>query len=281
MSPYPPLFRSTRKIVLAMLLPLPLLISGCKTAGEMEDAGIEDKAVTVRVMSYNIQHGRGMDGEVDVERIAEVINEEAPDIVALQEVDQGVERSGRIDIPEKLAELTGMEAFFERNIEFQGGNYGNAVLSRYPIRQQTNTHLRMLREGEQRGVIHMVLDVKGRDVLFMNTHIDYRRDDSERLKNIRQFREIIETYGDLPVIFCGDFNDFPGSRTHEKLKEDFVDTWEAVGEGDGFTFRADAPDRRIDYIFLSRDGSLTPERAWIPDTQASDHLPLVADIRLR
>ncbi len=247
----------------------------------MDENGSESEELRLRVMSFNIRHGRGMDGEVDLQRIATVIRRENPDVVALQEVDRGVERSGRVDTPAVLEELTGMEAFFERNIEFQGGDYGNAVLTRFPIRKKANTHLDMLREGEQRGVIHMILDVDGRELLFLNTHIDYRRDDSERLKNIRQFREIVGAYGDLPVIFCGDFNDFPGSRTHEKMKEDFVDAWEAAGEGDGFTFPSDEPDRRIDYVFLSRKGTLHPAGARVVDTRASDHRPLVVDLVFR
>ncbi len=257
---------------------LPLVLGGCMSVAEMGETAEEQDVVTIRVMSYNIQHGRGMDGQVDIRRIAEVIVREEPDIVALQEVDRGVERSGGVDIPGKLAELTGMNVFFDRNIEFQGGDYGNAVLTRFPVLKESNSHLRMIREGEQRGVIHMVLEIGGRELVFMNTHIDYRRDDSERLKNIRQFREIVETYEGLPVIISGDFNDFPGSRTHGKMKEDFIDTWEAVGEGDGFTFRSDNPDRRIDYIFLEKGKGLVPKEAWIPETQASDHLPLVADI---
>jgi endonuclease/exonuclease/phosphatase family metal-dependent hydrolase len=236
--------------------------------------------VTLRVMSYNIQHGRGMDGKVDLERIAAVINGEKADIVALQEVDRGVARTDRRDLPQELAKLTGMEFFFDKNIPHQGGEYGNAVLTRFPILERTNTHLRMLRPNEQRGVIQLVLDVQGRRVLFMNTHIDYRRDDSERLENVSQFKEILAGHEKMPVIFCGDFNDLPGSRTHEAMKKLLADSWEVAGEGDGFTFRADNPVRRIDYIFVTRD-SIEPLKIWVPSSLASDHLPVVAELRLK
>jgi endonuclease/exonuclease/phosphatase family metal-dependent hydrolase len=237
-------------------------------------------AATLRVMSYNIQHGRGMDGKVDLERIAEVIKEAKAEIVALQEVDRGVARTDRRDLPAELAKLTGMEVFFDKNIPHQDGEYGNAVLTRFPILQRTNTHLRMLRPHEQRGVIQLILDVHGRKVLFMNTHIDYRREDSERLENVAQFKEILAGYPGMPVIFCGDFNDLPGSRTHKGMKALLADAWEMAGESDGFTFRADNPVRRIDYIWISPE-MVKPLKLWVPSTLASDHLPLVAELQLK
>lgn len=235
--------------------------------------------VSVRVMSYNIHHGRGMDGEVDLERIARVITAENPDIVALQEVDRGVERTGRRDLPGELAALTGMRAFFERNITYQGGDYGNAVLTRLPVLEEENIHLRMIREGEQRGVIRMVLAVGGKPIVFMNTHIDHRLgDDEERLLNVEQFKEIAASSGYLPIIIVGDFNDWPDSRTHRKMKEMFIDAWEVAGNGEGFTYRSDLPDRRIDYVWFA--GEIEAVKAWIPQSLASDHLPLVADLEV-
>ena len=252
-----------------ILLAVSCVFAGCATRSP----------TTLRVMSYNIHHGEGMDGKVDLERIAGIIMQEGVDIVALQEVDRGVERSGRRDIPEELAKLTGMRSFFDRNITFQGGDYGNAVLTRFPVLQQTNTHLRMLRPNEQRGVIQMVLKVQGRKLLFLNTHIDHRPDDSERLKNVEQFQQILEEYPGMPVIFCGDFNSIPGSRTHTQMKRLLIDSWEEAGQGNGFTFPADKLNRRIDYLWIS-PGSVKPLKIHVPQTLASDHLPLVGTFQI-
>lgn len=241
-------------------------------------SGPAESPVSLRVMTYNIHHGRGMDGEVNLERIARVITAENPDIVALQEVDRGVERTGRRDLPGELAALTGMHAFFERNITYQGGDYGNAILTRLPVVKEENIHLRMIREGEQRGVVRMVLAAGGREIVLMNTHIDYRPDDEERLLNVEQFKEIAATGDDRPTIIVGDFNDRPGSRTHGMMKEMFTDAWETAGKGDGFTFRSDRPDRRIDYVWVA--GDIKVLNAWIPQTLASDHLPLVVDLEV-
>jgi len=233
----------------------------------------------IRVMTYNIHHGEGLDGKVDLQRIADLIKREQADIVALQEVDKGVERTARRDLPAELTARTGLACVFSNNYHFQGGEYGNAVLTRFPVKRWTNQHFRMLRPGEQRGILQVVLDAHGRELVFMGTHIDHRPDDSERLMNVAEIRELIQQYRGRPMILCGDFNDTPGSRTHQGIAEHFTDTWAAVGTGDGFTIPAEKPRKRIDFIWISKGTSLVPVKAWVPKSAASDHLPVVAELR--
>ncbi len=232
----------------------------------------------VRVMTYNIRHGEGLDGRVDLERIAAVILNEKADIVALQEVDKGVERTNRLDLPEELARLTGMTCIFSNNHAYQGGEYGNALLTRFPVVRWTNHHYRMLRPGEQRGLLQAVLDVRGRRLVVLNTHLDFRADDSERWSSVQEIEEMVRQYRDLPVILAGDFNDVPDSRVWRRLAETFDDAWSLAGDGDGFTIPADNPQRRIHYIWLSKYGGLVARRAWVPDTDASDHRPVVVEL---
>jgi endonuclease/exonuclease/phosphatase family metal-dependent hydrolase len=236
---------------------------------------------TLRVMSYNIHHGEGLDKKVDLERIAKVILDARADIVGLQEVDRGVERTQRRDLPAELAKLTGMRVHFENNFPYQGGEYGNAVLTHFPIKRARNTHYKMLRPGEQRGVLQLVLTVHGRDVLFLNTHIDYRPDDAERLLNVEELKAIVAaaTEQKLPVILVGDFNALPDSRTIANVKTFLTDAWELAGTGPGFTIPVRKPARRIDYIFVSRPG-FTPLKMEVLSTEASDHLPIVAELTL-
>lgn len=230
-------------------------------------------------MSYNIQHGRGMDGNIDLERIAEIIIQEAADIVALQEVDIGVERSGHLDIARELSELTGLKYYsFGKNLDHQGGDYGIATLSRYPILEEENTHFTQL-GPEQRSVLQTVIDMRGWSLLFLNTHLDHRdEDDSERLLNVREVRdEILPRYETDAVIFAGDFNDVPGSPTYERVTKYMTDAWELSGDGKGFTIPPDNPQRRIDYIFY--DDGVNSQKAWVPATMASDHLPVVVEFQ--
>jgi endonuclease/exonuclease/phosphatase family metal-dependent hydrolase len=234
-----------------------------------------------RVMTYNIHHGEGLDKKVDLARIADLIKQQQADIVALQEVDKGVERTARRDLPAELASLTGLTCVFSNNFHFQGGEYGNAVLTRFPVRRCANTHYRMLRPGEQRGILQLVLDVHGRELVFMNTHIDYRPDDTERLLNVAEIADLIQRYRGHPMILCGDFNDTPGSRTCRLLAEHFTDVWATAGSGPGFTIPAERPRKRIDFIWVSNGAPLTPVKAWVPQSPASDHLPVVAELRFQ
>src|SRR6266571_8013591 len=123
---------SLTRFLLASLLGL--LFTGCQS-------GPKGKASkTFRVMTYNIHHGEGLDGKVDLLRIAELIKREGADLVALQEVDKGVERTARRDFPDELAALTGLTCVFSNNYHYQGGEYGNAVLTRFPVKRWSNTH---------------------------------------------------------------------------------------------------------------------------------------------
>jgi endonuclease/exonuclease/phosphatase family metal-dependent hydrolase len=234
----------------------------------------------VRVMSYNIHHGEGIDGKLDLERIAKLIIEARVDVVGLQEVDRGVERTGRRDLPAELARLTGLAVVFERNIFHQGGEYGNAVLSRFPVKRSRNTHYAMLRPGEQRGLQQLVLEIGGRDVLFLNTHLDFRPDHSERLLNVDEIKAAIAAAGPMPVILVGDLNTLPASPPHQKLEGFLTDAWTVAGQGPGFTIPVLKPSKRIDYIFVSRE-TVEPVKMEVLHSIASDHLPIVAELRIR
>ena len=81
------------------------------------------------------------------------------------------------------------------------------------------------------------------------------------------------------IILCGDFNDVPASRVCRRLNEALDDAWARVGQGEGFTIPAQQPRKRIDYIWVSKTDSLVPVKAWVPQSEASDHLPVVVELR--
>lgn len=188
-------------LINALMVLATLLSTGCTPR----------KPVMLRVLTYNIHHGEGMDGRVDLERIAGVIRQADADLVALQEVDRGVERTARVDQPAQLAALTGMQAVFERNIEYQGGDYGNAVLTRLPIIRHQNHFLPPSLPKEQRGMLEVHVSVSGRALIFLATHFDYHPDDGERLASAKVVREFVDGHPGLPVILAGDLNARPDS----------------------------------------------------------------------
>lgn len=234
--------------------------------------------IPLTIMTYNIHHGRGLDGEIDLDRIAGVIRKSQADIVALQEVDIHTKRSGNIDIVKVLSEKTGLKyTAFGQNLEFEGGQYGNAILSKYPVKHIKNHHFDNI-SGEQRGVLSTIIDINNRDILFLNTHLDHtENDDSERVLYAEKIRDhIIPLYKNQTVILAGDFNDIPGSRMVQIVQSYLNDSWVQAGKGDGFTIPANIPEKRIDYIFYS--GDLKPVTANVVQSNASDHLPLVVKL---
>ena len=243
-------------------------------------AAVPSDEATVRVITFNIHHGVGLDEKLDLARIGALIQEQQADIVALQEVDRGVERTAKRDLPAELAALTGMHVYFDPNIRYQGGDYGNAVLTKFPIKQAKNSPLTMIGKGEQRGVIQLVLDVRGTDVLFMDTHLDSRKDEAERVGSVDELAQIIAAAGKMPVILCGDFNTAPKSQAHEKLKKVIDDTWELIGQGDGFSIPVGRPTKRIDYLWIS-PATIEPLQIKVLRSDASDHLPVFGEFRLR
>lgn len=256
--------------VLALLLPLASAASAASAAAP----------VTLRVLCYNIHHGEGLDGRLDLERIAHLITAQRADLVALQEVERGTERTGRRDLAAELGRLTGLTPHFVKNIPYQGGEYGIAVLTRFPIKRTAHTLLKRFGDGEQRGVQHLVLEVRGREVLLLNTHLDHRRDPAERNHSAEELRQIVAAAGATPIILCGDFNATPDSAAIRRIAEILTDAWSVVGKGPGHTIPVRQPNRRIDYIWVSSPG-LVPVSMEVLRSEASDHLPIVAELQLR
>ncbi|MFZ9746576.1 MAG: endonuclease/exonuclease/phosphatase family protein [Opitutaceae bacterium] len=253
--------------LLALLLPL--------TASAAPAPG----PVTLRVVCYNIHHGEGLDGRLDLARIAALITAQRADLVALQEVERGTQRTQRRDLPAELARLTGLAVRFARNLPYQGGEYGTAILSRFPLVRVAHTPLTMIGPGEQRGAQQAWVDVQGTEVLFLNTHLDHRRDPAERERSVGEIRALVTAAGSLPVIVAGDFNAVPDSRAIATMREFLTDAWTVAGRGPGFTIPVRQPTRRIDYIWVSRH--FTPVRMEVLTSEASDHLPIVAELELR
>lgn len=235
----------------------------------------------LKVMSYNIHVGIGMDKKLDLARIAEVIRRERPDLVGLQEVDRGVRRTEGVDQIAELARLTKMEYVFAPNLQFQGGHYGVAVLSRHPIMEIDHRRYEHLREAERRGFIRVAVRVSGRLVNFVTTHLDYQHADNR----LYETRQLLDALSDVttPLVVAGDFNDEPNGDSYKLMTEKFTDGWAESNRNatkEGLTFPADKPVKTIDYVFIRRDARTRARRARVLQTLASDHLPLVVEVEI-
>jgi len=247
------------------------------------------KRVRLRLMSYNIHVGVGMDKKQDLKRIADVIKVYGCDLVGLQEVDRGVARTGRVDEIKELARLTGMDYAFAHNLDYQGGQYGVAVLSRFPILAIDHRRYANTRERERRGFIRVEVEVKGRRLNFVTTHLDYQYADGRLFET----RQLLKALGEVsgPVVVTGDFNEDPWGKVYELMRQaGFADGWRrshgpsAEFPGEGATYPADKPTKRIDYIFYRGLGEDRPPAEdedaseAVPDTLASDHRPVVVGL---
>lgn len=232
----------------------------------------------LRVITYNIHHGEGTDGKVDLERIARILSAESPDLVALNEVDKGTRRTHGIDMPAELARLTGMTAVFEKNIDHDGGEYGNAVLSRLPIVRRQNHKLPSHYAGEQRGVLEVEVGEAGDSLLFLATHFDYRAAEEERLASVEKVAEVLKNRDAQPAILAGDLNATPESRVLTNL----LRNWRNTAERPLPSYSSEKPTKQIDYVLVR------PLAKWeVVETRIlkapieSDHLPLLSVLRLK
>jgi endonuclease/exonuclease/phosphatase family metal-dependent hydrolase len=237
------------------------------------------KEIPLRIMTYNILHSSPPSGggRIDLEATAKVINAEKPDLVALQEVDVNTTRSGKgINQAQELAKLTGMHYFFSKAIDFQGGEYGVAVLSRYPILETVRYDLPVLPEigGEPRTIAGITVQLPGnKKILFASTHLDLHE------KNrLAQSQLIIDHFGKskLPMVLAGDFNATPGSKVIDFLDGYFTRTCRSECAP---TIPVVNPRDAIDFVMLRPAKRFKVRSTRVIDEQyASDHLPVVAEL---
>lgn len=236
-------------------------------------------------MTYNIHSCKGSDGRMSTERIARVIADYEPDIVALQEVDVGRLRSDRIDQAYEIAAFLEMFCHFHPSVYVEEELYGNAVLSRFPLQLVKVDKLPGLKRKpglEPRSVIWVRIDAEGVPVNFINTHLGLRR-----LEKCRQseFLTGSKWLGSAecvcPVIFSGDLNSLPRSYAYRRFQRLLRDVqWRVKEQKEQATWPSRLPFNRIDHIFVS-DGidvkSVQVARDGLARV-ASDHLPLIADV---
>ena len=230
-------------------------------------------------MTYNIHVGVGMDKKLDLERTADVIMKEKPDLVGLQEVDRGVRRTEGKDEIAELAKLTRMDYAFAHNLDYQGGQYGVAILSRTLIQKVDHQKYENLRESERRGMLRAQIYLGGKPIDFVTTHLDYQFADG-RLFETEQLLKFLAGVTN-PLIVVGDFNDEPSGTSYRLMTQNFDDAW-ITGRSKkiGFSYPADQPVKRIDYIFIRKGDGWRVKKAWVVESLASDHLPVVADLEL-
>jgi endonuclease/exonuclease/phosphatase family metal-dependent hydrolase len=245
-------------------------------------------AVPLRVLSFNIHTGIGADGVLDLDRTAGAIRDTRADVVALQEVD--VHWDARSDFRDQAGDLARklrMRAFFAPIYDLDPlepgqprRKYGVAILSRFPVLYTRNHEITRLSTQDSNpgpapapGFAEAVVLVRGMFVHVYSTHLDYRADPAVRELQVKDTLEILNR-GFGPRILLGDFN-----APHEA--PELAPLWTELTDAapGGMTYPAEAPQKRIDFVAVSK--SVTVRSATVPETLASDHRPVLAELTLR
>ena len=230
---------------------------------------------TFRLLSYNIHHGEGMDGKLNLARIAELIKAEQPDAVALQEVDRNCKRTGGVDMPAELARLTGMTAHFQKAMDFDGGGYGIRLLTKGKVLETKGLRCPIPKtSGAPRGADRKGGGLGG-TLTIANTHLDVTSGETR----LAQAQFLIKTLGEVPdsVVLAGDFNAVRGDTTLKAIESA---GWAVpVKQGDPNTIPSGKPDREIDFAVFRPAGALKVVKYTVlNEPMASDHRPILVEV---
>lgn len=261
------------------------LLASCTPATQTKSATDDG----LQVLVYNIHAGKDATGVHNLDRVAAVVRDAGVDLVLLQEVDRFTTRSGGEDQIGRLATLTGMHSAFGKTLDYQGGQYGIALLSRWPIVHDTLYHLPIeppqARAGgsyEPRGALYAIIAAPSDTLHVFNTHLDASGKDTYRRQEAAELLKLAAPLlaREARVMIGGDLNSQPASAVIEMLTDgDLRDPWPSCGTGNGFSYPDSLPVRRIDYLLLPE--TIGCSRARVLDPGPSDHRGVVFELDVR
>jgi endonuclease/exonuclease/phosphatase family metal-dependent hydrolase len=241
--------------------------------------------VELRILCYNIHYGQGNDGVYDLERLAAVIKAVDPDLVALQEVDVMVRRSGQVHQAEELGKLTGLDVYYGPTQHFEGGLFGNAVLTKLPVSRVWIQPLPYTEATPElttypRGFVAVTVKTPaGKDLRFVSTHFQHNVEE-DRVAEAEAVNRYLATENEkIPTILAGDINAVPDSEPMKVLLSKWTN---AIDPEAAPTVPSKDPNSRIDYIFYRQgDPFEVVETKVIPEAMASDHRPVFAVLKVK
>lgn len=265
--------------ILAILI---LILSSCGTLKEKTSNKDISEGKEFKIMSYNIHIGNPPSKPklIDLNSIIKAIKAENPDLIALQEVDVNTGRSGKINQAEIIARELGMNFFFAKAIDHDGGDYGVCILSKFPI-SETKIH-RLTTINETKGEPRVLATAKvhldnGTFIRFGSTHLDALRESTNRAVQIKEINRIAKDEN-LPFIIAGDLNAEEASNEIKQFDEVFTRTCSGCDP----TFPVVSPKKTIDFIAFKTGNTFnTLKHSVIQEHYASDHLPVVAIIKYK
>lgn len=238
------------------------------------------QAQQLRVLTYNIHHGEDVNGQLNLQQIAAIINKTKPDVVALQEVDSVTNRTNKTDQLQQLAALTGMNYFYGKSMNYDGGGYGVGILTKWAITDSFITPLPGFANSEPRVMATVTLRLKNdKRVLFSSTHLDHVKDPAERIEQAKKIQAVFSAIN-MPSVLAGDFNAQPDESTMKDVIRHLFEDTDPTGRS--LSFPSGEPKIKIDYVLVSRNHRWKKIRyEVIEDKSASDHRPVLSVIELQ
>lgn len=238
-----------------------------------------DSSRVVRVLTLNILHGATTNGDFDLDAIAKVIIDAKPDLVALQEVDFKTNRAKRYDLVMELGWRAKLQGLFGRAMPYDGGEYGEGVLSGYTLLSSENHALPYSPGNEPRAALAITTKLPSGDTItFIGTHLDHLKDETDRLAQANALNHIFQNHPH-PMILAGDLNDVPESEPIDILESFWTPAYQ--GKSAAPTYPSDGPNKKIDYVmFYPIQGWKVLERRVICDLVASDHCGYMVVLQL-
>ncbi|MEZ4943912.1 MAG: endonuclease/exonuclease/phosphatase family protein [Cyclobacteriaceae bacterium] len=239
----------------------------------------EKNSRVVKVLSFNILHGATTKGDFDLDAIAKVIIEANPDFVALQEVDYKTKRAKGYDLVTELGWRAKLAPLFARAMPYDGGEYGEGVLSRYTFLQTRNVPLPYTPGNEPRAALEITTILPSGDTIaFIGTHLDHLKEDTDRIQQAKEINKVFSN-NRYPTILAGDLNGEPESTPISILEQMWTPSYDK--KNPAFTFPSDNPIKKIDYVMYY------PQNKWrvlkkevIADSIASDHCAYLVTLEL-
>jgi len=238
-----------------------------------------DSSRVVKLLTFNILHGATTKGDFDLDAIAKVINDAEPDFVALQEVDNKTKRAQNYDLVTELGWRTKLAPLFARAMHYDGGEYGEGVLSRHTFLKTRSVALPSMPGDEPRAALEITTVTSSQDTIsFIGTHLDHLDSETNRIMQAKQINKMFSS-NPYPTILAGDLNAEPGSETINILEELWTGSY--LKDNPQPTFPSDNPSKKIDYIMFY------PKNRWkilktevIQDSIASDHCAYLVTLEL-
>ena len=238
---------------------------------------VVDSTKIVRVLTFNIYHGETMKGDFNLDVLSNVIKKVNPDLVALQEVDFKTNRAKGYDLVTELGLRTKLAPIFGKAMAFDGGEYGEGVLSKYSFLSTKNHALAARKDKEPRAALEVNVTLKSGDTIrFVGTHLDHTKDPIDRINQAKQLNAIFSE-NDTPTILAGDLNAKPDSKAMQILFE----KWQPSFLNFEPTIPSNGATSKIDYILFR------PAHKWkvikkevICDEVASDHCAVLSVLQL-